>query len=493
MADSPDKTTREGWLEVSGLPYIFRTLGMAVHPAKLGLALVGIILTLFLGWLLDAVWVGSSVDETTIELFILAEQLGKPYEEIEGELGIFEAFRNYERRSLLGLLDAVIPPRASLAVAWDNIRNMFLGLWWLASIHSLYFIVFVAGALLIWSGCGGAICRIAAVQFTRDEKPTLKQAISYARGRLFGGFYLAPCIPLAFVIITMIFLALGGVVLRIPIFGDLVGGLAFVLALVGGFVISLLLVGVVVGGSLFWPAVAAEGSDAFDAFSRGIAYPLSKPFKAVLYAAITTVLASICWLLINLFTHLTLTMTRTVVSFGTSPFGLWSVGGEGEQVSKLEILWPALGSGAIYRWPDWGQLAWYECFSAFTIGVEVLLVVYLMWAFLASFYFSGSTIIYFLLRHDVDGIDLEDLYSEEEPEQKESLPTPDRKTHPPETTPSTLPDLETTKEQTESALVDDDVLDSDEEDKPSEDSASDSLYDSLTDLSEKSDDEDNKP
>ena len=41
------------------------------------------------------------------------------------------------------------------------------------------------------------------------------------------------------------------------------------------------------------------------------------------------------------------------------------------------------------------------------MGVSVLLLV---WAFLASFYFCGSTVIYFLLRRDNDAMDLEDVF-----------------------------------------------------------------------------------
>ena len=45
----------------------------------------------------------------------------------------------------------------------------------------------------------------------------------------------------------------------------------------------------------------------------------------------------------------------------------------------------------------------------------MLVVIGLMWAFLASFYFSGSTVIYFLLRRDVDGTDLEEVHTDDEP------------------------------------------------------------------------------
>ena len=46
-------TNGAGWLESSGLPHILRTLGLAVQPAKLGIALAAIVLTCVWGTLLD--------------------------------------------------------------------------------------------------------------------------------------------------------------------------------------------------------------------------------------------------------------------------------------------------------------------------------------------------------------------------------------------------------------------------------------------------------
>ena len=95
---------------------------------------------------------------------------------------------------------------------------------------------------------------------------------------------------------------------------------------------------------------------------------------------------------------------RGVVAFGTSPLGWWNRGTEAAPTSKLELLWPLSGPNALYHWPQSTELAWYEYISAFFVGVYVLLVIGLMWSFLCSFYFSGSTVIYFLLRRDVDYI-----------------------------------------------------------------------------------------
>ncbi|RME39110.1 MAG: hypothetical protein D6788_06125 [Planctomycetota bacterium] len=439
MTQQPEASTGRDWIEASGLLHIFRTLGLAVQPAKLGIGLTAIIVTFLFGWLLDAVWMThGGVARDAISQFILARHLDAPYEEPAGEYGIFHVWRDHQRRCILGLLGSSIPGASvaagttigsymethSTAQPLENLAGMVYGVWWMVASHPLYSLVFGAGLLLLWSYAGGAICRLAAVQFARDEKQTAGTALRYARDKLVGGFLMAPCIPLILMGVTALALVLGGMVLRIPILGDLIGALAFPLALVGGFILAMLVVGVFVGGSLFWPCVAVEGSDAFDAFSRGLSYPFSKPWKWILYVILTVVYAAVCWLFVNLFTFLMLKLTRVFVSFGTSPFGWWPRGDAEHPVSKLALLWPLGGPNNLYRPPDWSQLAWYEDFSAVLIGCFVLLVIGLMWSFLASFYFSGSTVIYCLLRRDVDGTDLEEVHlDEEESESTDEAPS----------------------------------------------------------------------
>ena len=61
----------------------------------------------------------------------------------------------------------------------------------------------------------------------------------------------------------------------------------------------------------------------------------------------------------------------------------------------------------------------------FLIGIWLLIVVGLVAAFLVSFYFSGSTIIYCLLRREVDATDIEDVYLEEDQEELTEAPSPE--------------------------------------------------------------------
>ena len=416
-------------MEASGLLHLFRVLGLAVQPAKLGIMLGAIILTFTLGTVLDWFWTANGgIGKDAVASFISRADDGT-HEDPEGDLGIFHVWREHERRCVLGLMGSSIPG-ASVAAgtpvgiyvqthsAAQPLRNLAaagLGFWWLFRMHPFYFVLFGAGCLLIWSCAGGAVCRLAAVQFARDEKLGMRQSLTYSRGHLFDGFVLAPCIPLGFIVALMLALALFGAFLRIWFLGDLLGGILFVLPLFGGVAIALLMIGTLVGGHLFWPAVATEGQDAYDAFSRGLSYAFTKPWKTILYAVIATVYASICWLFVNLFTFLALTLARGIVAWGTSPFGWWRRGTGDAAVAKLDLLWPPLtGFNALYRWPDTANLAWNEYISVFFIAIYVLLVIAMMWSFLASFYFSGCTVVYFLLRRDVDKTDLDDIYIDEE-------------------------------------------------------------------------------
>ncbi len=416
------------WLEALGLLHIFRILSLSLQPAKIGLALLTIICTFLFGSALDIIWTaGSGVDAAAIDRFIVAIDVDQPYESLTGDYGIFEAWREHGERCVFGLMGSSVPgaevaagtPLGAYLETYSrtkplrNLTNLVYGICWLISHHPFFFIVFGAGTLLLWGLGGGAICRLAAVQFARDERFTFIQGLTYARTHLFSGFALAPCIPLVFALIVAVLLIVSGVLLRIPFLGDLLGGLSFVLSMLGGFVIAALLFGLLVGGHFMWPAVAAEGQDAYDAFSRGLSYAFTKPWKTFVYSVVATVFASICWLFVNWFTFAALSITRLFVGVGANWFGLWRrTGGEGDPVGKLQAIWSMNGPSALYAWPTWTSLSWYEYISAFLVGVCVLLVVGLMFSFLVSFYYCACTTLYFLLRREIDKVDLSEVFME---------------------------------------------------------------------------------
>ncbi len=424
MNSSEHSPPTQDWLQRSGLLHLFRIVGLALHPAKLALGLGAIAATFMFGSLLDFAWVNQGIDQAAIDRYMVAQELEQPFEHAAGEHGIFEVWREHTQRCVFGFMSSTLPgssvahgtPVGKYLQAnarfypLQNLVAIGHGTWWMMSQHYFFFSIFALGSLFIWSLGGGAICRLACVQFSRDDKLSVGQGLSYAKAHLMDGFLLAPCIPIVFALVVAGLLVLAGFVLRIPVFGDIVGGLGFVFALVGGFLVATLLIGLFIGGHLFWPAIAADDRDAYDAFAVGMNYAFAKPWKTVLYAIVTTVFASLCWVFVNLFTYLGLSITRNMVGFGTS---WWDRGTAESPVQKLNMLWPMSSPSSLYAWPDWSVLAWHEYIAAFFVAVYVLLVIGLMFAFLASFYYSGCSVIYLLLRRDVDGTDLADVHIED--------------------------------------------------------------------------------
>ncbi|MGD2108636.1 MAG: UbiA family prenyltransferase [Phycisphaerae bacterium] len=436
MVQNQDQQGGIGWLEASGLRSIIGTLRAACQPSKLVLGLFGIFLTFVLGGVLDLIWSQHQVGEAAITQFIQARQMDRTHEDPEGTYGIFEVWRTHQKRCVLGVLGSSIPGTSVIGGTilgnylethadtrpLHNVVGMVYGVWWLVRHHFLYFLLFAIGFLLIWSWCGGAMCRMDAVRLARGEPVPIREALEFSRQKLFGGFFLAPVIPIGFILLTTVVMILGGMVFRIPILGDVLCGLGFGLAILGGFLIAVLLVGLAIGGHLLWPAVAVEGSDAFDAFQRGIYYPLSKPWKWLLYTVIAIVYAAICWVIVNLFTYLALLITRFVVSVGAAWFGWWPNGTEEAPINKMAMLWPFAGPEAMHAWPAFEGLAWWEYISVVLVGVWVLITIGLLWSFLISLYFSNSTVIYLLLRRDVDDVDTDEIYIEEDDATGESSP-----------------------------------------------------------------------
>lgn len=426
MANDIGDTSQSNWMDTSGVTHLLRAFKIAVHPSKLVLALGAIALTATLGLGLDAIW---NVSDKAVPADELARYVGLGVaEDAPANLvGIFGVFSDFQLRCvrdavesvregrIIGAVDAgqvAAPPFTTVVDhpkrgALTNLLLMGRGVVWMMTQHGFYAVLFLLGGTLIWALFGGAMCRMAAVQIARDESIGIVEAFQFAKKSLFGGFFLAPVLPLFVCLLIGLIMSLGGVFLRIPWLGDVLGGLLFFLALIGGFLISLLLIGLVGGGSLFWPTIAVEDSDCFDAVSRSVSYVYGRPLRATWYALVTLVFGSFCWLFVRFVIWLALRSTHLFVGMGSGLFF------EREGVpNKLSALWSPPTFENLLELS--GNLSRSEGLARGLIGLWVLVVVALSWAFLASFYLSASTIVYFLLRRDVDGTDLGEVHVEED-------------------------------------------------------------------------------
>jgi hypothetical protein len=296
--------------------------------------------------------------------------------------------------------------------------------------------------LLIWALFGGAICRAAALQATRDERPGMREALSFSRKRL-GSFVVAPLMPLVIVFFIGVFLYVGGLIGAIPGFGSVVAGLLFPLALLAGFVIAFVLVGYGAGLSLMFPTIAVEGTDAFDAVSRSFSYIYQRPWRTALYALLSLIYGAICLLFVKFFAKLMLAATHVIVglSMNLGSPSLAVPESPDKNLGKLDAMWQApsmVGESSFWGGLGSGDLTSASRFGQFFIHLWVFIVVAFVGAFVISFFFSTSTLIYLLLRRDVDATDLDEVFSEEQPDKWSAVPqsVSELEPRPPETPPA---------------------------------------------------------
>lgn len=376
----------------------------------------------------------------------LAARLNEEYRTMDDlrPRGVFASFLGYEvsaiRRfiesvatlNLTGQLGNVLTARreSGAPADWETVRientnvgalgSLFLmarGVQWLIWEHPWYALLFGLGKLAIFAFFGGAISRMAAMNFARDERIPFRSALGFAR-RKFVSFLTAPLLPIGLILAAGLFLFLGGLIIgSIPYIGGFLAGLGMIFALLAGAVMALVLIGLLAGGSLMWPTIAVEGSDSFDAMSRSYSYVFSRPWKAAFYALVASIYGAITYLFLWFFVWLLFRLARFFVGLGM----IWTdrPGTGSPDGTRIDVLWPMPGFDTFMRAPPaFGPLYWDDTWgyglTMFWVGLTVLLLC----SFLVSFYLCASTIIYYLLRRDVDATDLEDVYSEEGPEEE---------------------------------------------------------------------------
>jgi hypothetical protein len=408
------------WREVFGWMHLFRTFRIAMHPSKLALAWV-LLLCLYLGGrVLDYAWTAVAFNYVPTK----AERIDR-YAAVTGAYyargaaadereGIFIKFFQYEvgqvRDVVKGVLDwnwrgydGVVPSVADFLIT---------GPAWFYRAHPVYAAIFTIWFLIVWAIFGGAVARIAAVHVARDEKMSVRQAIRFSSGKMLS-FIFAPVIPLILIGLLAVVLGAGGwVLLHVPYVGPILLGLFFFLALLIGGLIALLVLGTGAGFNLMYPTIAVEGSDSFDAISRSFSYVYHRPWRLLWYTAVAVAYGAVCYLVVRFFIYQTLALTHYFL-------GWWLYG-------QTAVIWPQI-------WPPvefWRlssplhseDLPWSQNVTAWFAAIWVYLLISLLGAFAISFYFSANTIIYALLRREVDATDLDDVYVEEIEEEFSETP-----------------------------------------------------------------------
>jgi len=239
-------------------------------------------------------------------------------------------------------------------------------------------------SVAIWSFLGAAICRTAVVRLAVNERIGWGAALRFA-GRKWPAYFAAPLFPLGGVLLAMIPIFLLGLLMSTSV-GMLVGGIFWPLALIAGFLMTLLLLGLLFGWPLMWGTISTEGTDSFDALSRSYAYVFQRPLHYLFYLAIASLIGWLGWLLVRNFAAGIVWMSYWAAGWGCGGGTIFGVidGREG-----LGVL-TGVGAGMIRFWAG--------CVKLLAVG------------YLFSYFWTASTAIYLLLRHDVDATEMDEVF-----------------------------------------------------------------------------------
>ncbi len=356
---------------------IFRTFRIAIQPSKLIIAFLAISVICLAGWIMD---------------LISTAALSSSYDS-----GVFSRLWYIANESFHGALTSLF--ECNILGVFTRFADYFSAVGSIYKDHYIYCTIFYVIKLAVISICGGAICRIAALQFARGEKPGLTEALRFSTKK-FMSFFTAPLAPIGIIIFISLFIYLLGLIGNIPRVGELIMGIFIFLALVAGALISVILIGTIAGFNLMFPAVACDGSDCFDAISRSFSYVYAKPWLMGFYTTIAAVYGAICYVFIRFFVFLMLLSTYRLLQFGIL----------GDN-NKLTAIWAKPSFGNLFDLSSFTSTNWAQSIAVFLINLCLLAIIGLIVSFIMSFYFSANTIIYTLLRNRVDNTALDDIYT----------------------------------------------------------------------------------
>ncbi|UCC23001.1 MAG: hypothetical protein JSW23_02720 [Planctomycetota bacterium] len=393
-------------------PKIFRAFRMSIYYNSLIIGFLAVAVICLAGWVMDfsrtvVVAPGPGGGTTELQVYMTnpnaVESHRENYKGVGEDRGVYSTLWHFAATRFHGALNSLFA--FNLPGVAVNIAEYFKAVGWALRHHSVYCVILFVIKLAVISIAGGSLCRIAALQFARGEKPGLTEALRFSTKK-FLSFFTAPLAPVGMVIFIGLFVFLLGLIGNIPRAGELIVGIFMPLALLAGALIAVVLIGTAAGFNLMFPAVAYDGSDCFDAISRSFSYVYSKPWRMGFYTAVAMVYGAICYVFIRFFAFLLLWSTRWFLLLG-----VW-VKSSNKEAGKLAAIWAEPSFVNLSASADIAGANWSELCAAFLVQLFLLIIVGLLVSFILSFYFSANTIIYSLMRNRVDNTALEDVYTE---------------------------------------------------------------------------------
>jgi hypothetical protein len=414
MADAQQKLRDVSWSELFPWLMLVRSVRIALLARVLVLGALGLIATT-LGW--QAIgWIFSRAGDPDIDAFraVASRWAWENSREFSIAMSAKSADEVFAS-AWDGLLEA---PVALWLYLTEPFRRMFSDVSGWAFVYLLLCSVW---ELLVWGLIGGAIARIAALKFTRDEAPAFLSALKHAAGK-WPSYSLPPLVALAGAAVFAIQLVVFGFLMRVDVFA-LLAGLAWPFVLMLGLLMAILLLGALIGWPLMWATISVEGTDAFDAISRSYAYTYQRPWRLLWYVLFVGILAVVSMFVVKVFASTAIALGDWSVDWGLDEDTMQRVVRHNDRadVTPPLPLAPAADVTAAADDAPAGQAVpahgdddsillagarravyfWKSLMAALAAGYQ------------AGFLWASAVGVYLLLRRDIDGVQTNEVFVEQ--------------------------------------------------------------------------------
>jgi hypothetical protein len=305
MAESETPVRKVAWNEVLPWLILFRSVRIALMARVLVLGAAGLILTT-LGWR-GIAWLFENAGDVVVNRWAGANWLWN-----DAGFTINLGARSASEVAASASNDIARVPAEAWLYLTAPFRHMFDAD--LTPRGFLCMLLACVWELLVWAVVGGAIARIAALKYTRDEAPTFTAALRHAVTKL-PSYGFGPLIALAGAAVFGVQLLVLGLIMNVSFLAVLAAAIwPFVLVL--GLLMAILLLGALVGWPLMWATVAVEGTDAFDALSRSYAYTYQRPWRLLWYVTFSVFLAAVSMFVVKAFAISAVGLGHWSISWG---------------------------------------------------------------------------------------------------------------------------------------------------------------------------------
>lgn len=259
----------------------------------------------------------------------------------------------------------------------------------------------VLWGLVVAAVFGGTVSRMAARELTGHSRSVIRDARFACQISLTA--FLAPVIALCGLSGLWVMGWVAGLLGRVPVLGEILLGLCWIVILVLGLLMALVLLGLMLGWPLMCCSTAVERNDSFDALSRSLSYLLNRPWYSAFLLIIMWGYGTVVLFFVTFLTRLSLLLGLSAVSAG-----------HGSEV-------PGSGLPSLGQLQSLGRHVVTSEVAGDMIELWISVVALVPAAFAFSFFWTSVTIAYFLLRRREDGTPLHEIDLSDSPSRSKSV------------------------------------------------------------------------